>query len=524
MDTFAFAMLAYETTMRSQPYVDVNALAVGRKVEKGERPDLANTHANLTADIADIIRACWDHRPERRPPMLTVAAQLMDTATKLPAIAVKLALSADDLKVYSALWTEAPTTNEALPGADALRFFATSGLAIVDLKIIWDASSTTAPISQLSRGEFFAALKLIAVKQNGGALNPAAFALAGQPLPKIGVNNGFPAEEQRRKAAVDAAEGVAAAKAEGAAAAAEAKAAEEAVAAVKAAEAAAAAEAKAAQEAAAKAAEAAAAAEAKAAGEAAAAKVAKTAAAAKAMGGSLPAHESLEGFAIPENSSGRGFDMTAVSNPFSASAMGSSGRGFGGETTEVARSTPAAKPAENKILLARPGQKGPSDEEIAKQATIERSIAEAFNKIQAAQGEFLAQKSDFDYGNFDGKWGISVPRYHDKSDGGKSHIFFEVNMECRGEKWTIYRRYSQFDSLHKRLKKVMPGMVSNIKFPPTKWKVDAAFLMERKLQLETYLRALIEMTHNSATSPFYRTSKRELEKMLPFFKADVAFA
>lgn len=229
MDTFAFAMLAYETTMRSPPYVGVDTLAVGRKVEKGERPDLANTHAPLTADIADIIRACWDHRPERRPPMLLVAAQSMDTATKLPAIAVKLALSADDLKVYSALWTEAPTTNEALPGADALRFFATSGLAMADLKMIWDASSTTAPISQLSRGEFFAALKLIAVKQNGGALNPAAFALAGQPLPKVGVNNGFPAEEQRRKAAVDAAaEGGAVAKTAGAAAAAEAKATEEA--------------------------------------------------------------------------------------------------------------------------------------------------------------------------------------------------------------------------------------------------------------------------------------------------------
>jgi len=130
-----------------------------------------------------------------------------------------------------------------------------------------------------------------------------------------------------------------------------------------------------------------------------------------------------------------------------------------------------------------------------------------------------AEKSDFDM-----MWGIRVPRYHDKSDGGKSHIVFEVKMACRGEEWTIYRRYSQFDSLHKRLKKTMPGMISNIKFPPKKWKTDAAFLMERKLQLETYLRVLIEMTHNSASSPFYRTSKRELEKILPFFKADVAFA
>lgn len=47
-------------------------------------------------------------------------------------------------------------------------------------------------------------------------------------------------------------------------------------------------------------------------------------------------------------------------------------------------------------------------------------------------------------------------------------------------------------------------------------------LMERRLGLETFLRILIEMIHNNPSSPFYKTSKRELEKTLPFFKAEGA--
>lgn len=77
VDTFAFAMLAYETVMRSPPFVGMDAPAVWRKVEAGERPRLENTHPNLTAGISDIIRACWQHQPEKRPDMLGVAASLM---------------------------------------------------------------------------------------------------------------------------------------------------------------------------------------------------------------------------------------------------------------------------------------------------------------------------------------------------------------------------------------------------------------------------------------------------------------
>jgi len=109
---------------------------------------------------------------------------------EVPEVAAKLGLSADDLKVYEGFWSEAPTNGELLPAGGALKYFTTSGLGMPDLKMIWGASDRSAPKGQLSKEEFFGACKLIAVKQNGGALGPAAFALAGQPLPKLGGGGG----------------------------------------------------------------------------------------------------------------------------------------------------------------------------------------------------------------------------------------------------------------------------------------------------------------------------------------------
>lgn len=55
----------------------------------------------------------------------------------------------------------------------------------------------------MNKEEFFRACKLIAVKQNGGARDPTAFALAGQPLPKLGANAGAAAADAGAGAGYD---------------------------------------------------------------------------------------------------------------------------------------------------------------------------------------------------------------------------------------------------------------------------------------------------------------------------------
>jgi hypothetical protein len=107
-----------------------------------------------------------------------------------------------------------------------------------------------------------------------------------------------------------------------------------------------------------------------------------------------------------------------------------------------------------------------------------------------------------------------VPRFHDRS----GHIVFEVKLSSRGEEWTLLKRFSEFESLNKRMKKQLPAIMANVRFPPKKWKPDARFLAQRRLDLETYLRLVIEMTYKHPQSPFFQTSKRELQKKLPFFR------
>merc|ERR1719272_476280 len=77
VDTFAFAMLAYETVMRSPPFAGAGVLAVMEFVKAGKRPELVATYPNLSANIAEVIGMCWQHAPERRPEMLVVVANLM---------------------------------------------------------------------------------------------------------------------------------------------------------------------------------------------------------------------------------------------------------------------------------------------------------------------------------------------------------------------------------------------------------------------------------------------------------------
>lgn len=77
VDTFAFAMLAYETAMRTPPFAGTEALTVMEMIKSGKRPELAVSHPNLSAGMSEMIQVCWQHKPERRPEMFALAANWM---------------------------------------------------------------------------------------------------------------------------------------------------------------------------------------------------------------------------------------------------------------------------------------------------------------------------------------------------------------------------------------------------------------------------------------------------------------
>ncbi|PSN44498.1 hypothetical protein C0J52_09063 [Blattella germanica] len=104
--------------------------------------------------------------------------------------------------------------------------------------------------------------------------------------------------------------------------------------------------------------------------------------------------------------------------------------------------------------------------------------------------------------------------------GGSSdvHHVYQVYIRIRDDEWNIYRRYAQFYSLHKELKK-QDAIVSTFDFPPKKTlgNKDARFVEERRRRLQHYLRCV--MNHLVQTNPDLATApdKEILIGLVPFF-------
>lgn len=122
----------------------------------------------------------------------TAAPPLSQAGTLPEALSVDaLGLSAKDAKAYQTMWGAAESENGSLSGAKAFELFSPSGVKKATLKKIWGLVDKSSPRGSLREGEFYEALKLIALEQ----LDPdtdittdtaAALARTGVPVPHLG--------------------------------------------------------------------------------------------------------------------------------------------------------------------------------------------------------------------------------------------------------------------------------------------------------------------------------------------------
>ncbi|XP_016984376.1 sorting nexin-29 [Drosophila rhopaloa] len=113
---------------------------------------------------------------------------------------------------------------------------------------------------------------------------------------------------------------------------------------------------------------------------------------------------------------------------------------------------------------------------------------------------------------------ITIPQVKlTKTQRSSSHYTYEVHitMRQRLEHWTFFRRYSEFNKLHKTLLKTHP-VVSAVEFPPKKHfgNMNLVFVEERRQQLQIYLLNLVETLPQVEACK----SKAELQKVFPFFR------
>lgn len=116
---------------------------------------------------------------------------------------------------------------------------------------------------------------------------------------------------------------------------------------------------------------------------------------------------------------------------------------------------------------------------------------------------------------------------------------FQVYIRLKFSEWNVYRRYADFDRMHKELVKKDPA-ISQFRLPPKRkfgHKVcfhiylqpqpcalrdllqEKAFVEERRKQLEAYLRLMVNyVVRNFPEFQAVSVNKETLGQMIPFFR------
>lgn len=114
---------------------------------------------------------------------------------------------------------------------------------------------------------------------------------------------------------------------------------------------------------------------------------------------------------------------------------------------------------------------------------------------------------------------ITIPHvklHKTKPAAGSFHLYeIHITMRQNLEHWSLWRRYSDFNKLHKSLLKTHPS-VSSVEFPPKKrfGNMNLKFVEERRQQLQIYLLNLVETLPQLEACK----SKAELQKVFPFLR------
>lgn len=112
---------------------------------------------------------------------------------------------------------------------------------------------------------------------------------------------------------------------------------------------------------------------------------------------------------------------------------------------------------------------------------------------------------------------ISIPRAVLQKTKTKNYYVYEINLKSKNgeETWTLFKRYRDFYSLHKQLKK-QHLQIKVLDFPPKKklGNMDFDFVEERRQRLQVYIRHVVQNLPELASCE----NRKFLEAKCSFFK------
>ena len=117
-----------------------------------------------------------------------------------------------------------------------------------------------------------------------------------------------------------------------------------------------------------------------------------------------------------------------------------------------------------------------------------------------------------------GNFQISIPRAVLQKTKTKNYYIYEINLRTKNgnESWTIFKRYRDFHSLHKQIRKKYL-QIKVLDFPPKKkiGNLDFDFVEDRRQRLQVYIRHVLQNIPELA----HCDSRMLLEAKCSFFKS-----
>eukprot|EP00730_Choanoeca_flexa_P003284 TRINITY_DN11353_c0_g1_i7.p1 TRINITY_DN11353_c0_g1~~TRINITY_DN11353_c0_g1_i7.p1 ORF type:complete len:729 (+),score=185.61 TRINITY_DN11353_c0_g1_i7:99-2285(+) len=114
---------------------------------------------------------------------------------------------------------------------------------------------------------------------------------------------------------------------------------------------------------------------------------------------------------------------------------------------------------------------------------------------------------------------VWIPTALLRGKGSDSYHVYQVVVRIGLEEWSVFRRYSHFEDLHRQVQHTFPG--AGLTFPGKKSfsRKSAQFVETRRKQLDAYMRKVLSLCVKQQRSPLFKNPcKATLVDALPFLK------
>ncbi|KAL0983959.1 hypothetical protein UPYG_G00135230 [Umbra pygmaea] len=112
---------------------------------------------------------------------------------------------------------------------------------------------------------------------------------------------------------------------------------------------------------------------------------------------------------------------------------------------------------------------------------------------------------------------VWIPSVFLQGRAANAYHVYQVYIRILDNEWNVYRRYTEFRALHNHLRSQFP-QVDTFNFPPKKaiGNKDAKFVEERRKQLQSYLRMVLNKLIQTLPEFSAKPTKETLLQLLPF--------